>query len=44
VTLRPLYEDLMAADWGQAVARRIYAMARPTYHPVSTATLDPIVR
>jgi hypothetical protein len=41
--LKPLYEDLMAADWGKAEARRIYGHARPTYHAVATATLDPIV-
>jgi len=42
--LRPLYEDLMKQDWGQAEARRIYAKARPTYHSVSTSTLDQIVK
>jgi hypothetical protein len=42
--LRPLYEDLMASDWGAAEARRIYALARPTYHAVATSTLDDIVR
>ena len=42
--LRPLYEDLMKQNWGQAEARRIYAKARPTYHSVSTSTLDTIVK
>ncbi len=42
--LRPLYEDLMATDWGRAEARRIYQRARPTYHAVSVSTLDAIVR
>ena len=42
--LRPLYEDLIAADWGKPVAKRIYATARPLYHAVSVATLDQIVR
>ena len=42
--LRPLYEDLMATDWGPDEARRIYARARPLYHAVATTTLDPIVR
>lgn len=41
--LRPLYEDLMKAEWGAAEARRIYAVARPGYHSVSTSTLDTIV-
>jgi hypothetical protein len=42
--LRPLYEDLMATDWGKAEARRIYATARPLYHAVSVGTLDSIVK
>lgn len=42
--LRPLYEELMATDWGKAEAKRIYARARPTYHSVATTTLDAIVR
>ena len=42
--LRPLYEDLMKQDWGQAEARRIYKVARPSYHSVSTSTLDGIVK
>ena len=42
--LRPLYEDLMKQDWGQPEARRIYKVARPSYHSVSTSTLDGIVK
>jgi hypothetical protein len=42
--LRPLYEDLMATDWGQPLARRIYAAGRPGYHAVAVNTLDSIVR
>jgi hypothetical protein len=34
----------MKQDWGRAEARRIYAQARPTYHTVSTSTLDDIVK
>jgi hypothetical protein len=41
--LKPLYEDLMTTDWGAADARRLYAVARPTYHAVATTTLDAIV-
>ena len=41
--LKPLYEDLMATDWGKAEAKRIYTVARPTYHAVSTTTIDAIV-
>jgi aminopeptidase N len=42
--LRPLYEDLIASEWGKAEARRLYARARPLYHAVATTTLDPIVQ
>jgi leukotriene-A4 hydrolase len=43
--LRPLYTMLMEqGEWGQPIARRIYEKARPMYHPVSTGTLDAIVR
>ncbi|HKG90867.1 MAG TPA: M1 family metallopeptidase [Gemmatimonadaceae bacterium] len=43
--VRPLYEDLMAAGpWGQALAKRIYAEARPLYHAVTTGTVDAIVK
>jgi aminopeptidase N len=41
--LKPLYEDLSKSDWGKAEAKRLYAFARPGYHAVATATLDPIV-
>ena len=41
--LKPLYEDLMATEWGKAEAKRIYTIGRPTYHAVSTATLHSIV-
>jgi leukotriene-A4 hydrolase len=40
----PLFTDLMAqGDWGQSIARRIYAKARSGYHPVTTNTVDEIV-
>lgn len=43
--LKPLYQDLMAqGEWGQALAKKIYAQARPTYHPVSVGTIDQIVK
>jgi aminopeptidase N len=43
--IRPLYEDLMqgtAED--REFARRVYARARPGYHPIAQASLDPIVK
>jgi leukotriene-A4 hydrolase len=42
--VRPLFEDLMKTDWGKADAKRIYAVARPTYHAVTVNTLDGIVK
>jgi aminopeptidase N len=37
----PLYEALLAEeDWGRPIAQRIYARARPTYHPVTSGTVD----
>jgi aminopeptidase N len=42
--IRPLYEDLMRTPDGARFARDVYARARAGYHPIVTATLDPIVR
>ena len=36
----PLYADLAKTDWGKALAMKIYAKARPTYHSVSVGTID----
>ncbi|MBL8537805.1 MAG: M1 family metallopeptidase [Hyphomonadaceae bacterium] len=42
--VRPLYRALMAqGDWGQPHARRIYARARATYHPIVQGAVDRIV-
>jgi aminopeptidase N len=41
--LKPIYTELMKTPDGQARARRIYAGARSTYHPIAQATLDAIV-
>jgi aminopeptidase N len=43
--VRPLFAELMAqGEWGQPIARRIYAKARPGYHPVTTGSVDAIVK
>jgi leukotriene-A4 hydrolase len=42
--LKPLYEKLAKNPEDLAFARRIYKTARPTYHPVSQATIDAILR
>jgi len=41
----PLFKDLMAqGDWGQPIAKRIYAKTRPLYHAVTRQTVDTIVK
>lgn len=43
--IRPTYRALMAQGaWGQALARRVYARARPTYHPIVQDAVDRIMR
>lgn len=39
----PIYQDLMGTPTGRERAQRIYAAARPGYHPITQATLDGIV-
>ena len=37
----PLFETLIGeGEWGRPIAERIYARARPTYHPLTQATVD----
>ena len=37
----PLFQSLLAqGDWGRAIATRIYAKARPTYHSVTYNSVD----
>ena len=39
--VRPLFATLMGeGDWGQPIARRIYAETRPSYHAVTRAGVD----
>jgi leukotriene-A4 hydrolase len=42
--LKPLYEKLARNPEDLAFARRIYAKARPTYHPVSQGTIDALLK
>ena len=40
----PLFEVLMKeGDWGQPIARRIYAKTRPGYHSVTQGSVDEVV-
>jgi aminopeptidase N len=42
--LKPLYQELAKTEWGRALAHDIYRRARPTYHSVSTTTIDQILK
>ena len=40
----PLFTDLMGqGNWGQTIARRVYAQARPGYHFVTSGSVDKVV-
>lgn len=40
----PLFTSLWAqGDWGRPIATRIYAQARPGYHPITTNSVDAVV-
>jgi leukotriene-A4 hydrolase len=41
--ITPLYEELMKTPAGATLAKRVFALARPGYHPQTVAALDPIV-
>ncbi|AFU99094.1 M1 family metallopeptidase [Simiduia agarivorans] len=41
--ITPLYRALMESQQGQAFARKVYAEARPGYHPLAQGTMDAIV-
>ncbi len=42
--VRPLYAGLKAqGTWGMPIARRIYAKARATYHPITVAAIDKVL-
>ena len=41
--IAPLYTDLMKTPAGVEFAKRVYAKARPTYHPETVAAIDAIV-
>ena len=41
--LKPLYEDLVKTPQGRRRAARIYAKAKPFYHPIAAATVEEIL-
>jgi leukotriene-A4 hydrolase len=42
--LRPLYQAMEDNAKTRDLARRIYARARPTYHPIATSSIDAILK
>jgi len=42
--IMPLYEALLETPSGRAQAQRIYASARPGYHPLAQSTLDTLLQ
>ncbi len=42
--IEPLYKDLMKTPAGTEFAKRVYAKARPGYHPNTVAAVDAIVK
>jgi aminopeptidase N len=42
--VRPLYAELMKTPHGAEFARRVYAQARPGYHPITQRSLDLVVK
>ncbi|MEQ8927284.1 MAG: M1 family metallopeptidase [Fulvivirga sp.] len=42
--LMPLYEEMIKTDKGTAMAKDIYAKARPNYHFVSTNSIDALLK
>jgi hypothetical protein len=41
--IEPLYTDLMKTPTGTAFAKRVYAKAKPGYHPETVAAIEAIV-
>ena len=41
--VRPLYAELAKTDWGREKAMDIYRRARPTYHSVTSSSVDQIL-
>jgi hypothetical protein len=42
--VKPLYEELAKTEEGLALARKIYARARPGYHAITAGTIDGILK
>jgi leukotriene-A4 hydrolase len=42
--IKPLYEELAKTPEGKERALRIYARARPTYHPIAVTSIDDVLK
>jgi leukotriene-A4 hydrolase len=42
--IRPLYQELAKTPAGKERAQAIYKVARPGYHPIAAASIDPILQ
>jgi leukotriene-A4 hydrolase len=42
--IKPLYEELVKTPAGKERAQKIYAKARPGYHPIAQTAVDKIVK
>jgi hypothetical protein len=42
--IKPLYEELARTPEGRERALAIYRRARPTYHPISAASIDEVLK
>jgi len=40
----PLYRDLAATPAGLELAKKIYAKARPGYHPLAQSAIDEVLK
>jgi leukotriene-A4 hydrolase len=41
--IKPLYEELAKTPDGKSFARRVYANARPLYHPIAVTSIDEVL-
>lgn len=39
----PVYKDLVASDWGRPIAERVFAAAKPTYHPLTARSIEQVL-
>jgi len=44
IYIKPLYEELVKTEAGKKLAEEIYSRVRSSYHPISQAAIDKIVR